>query len=385
MDDRTFDTLTRWLSQRWHRRAAALAVASLAAPWRDVLTETVKGKKGGRKKSTLCLDGEAIQAAGKKKKKLLKQGATPGACPSPPPPPPASPPPSACTPQCVAKACGGSDGCGGTCACTSGALCHEGVCRDCTVVCRGTDVACGAALSQALLDGGTIYACPGRYVGNFTIGVNNVTLIGAGSGTDPVTSTILDARDNGRVLTIQDEITRVTLIGLRLTGGNLGETAPGGAIRAVAADVQVKACAIERNIALYGGGIYLAGRLRLTNSSVSHNDASNGGGLYLDSCDPSFITDSVIAENSATMGIGGGLLSGYMKLTVVGTEITKNEASSGGGGIANYAGDLILDAACHIHDNTSGAPGGGGIYNNGTVQLNGATVSGNTPDQCKDC
>lgn len=368
MEISRLDHPSRAILARFGRRAV---VSILATSFLHPL-----GKPSGvgakrKKKSVLCVDGETVKASGKKKKQLLKSGATVGICPA------------VCAPRC--SGCGGSDGCGGTCGCDGNAICDGGVCRTCDVVCTGNAVACGSLLSQALLNAGTIHVCPGRYAGNFEIAANT-TLVGSGSGDDSSRHTILDARDNGRVLSIADAVTQVKVAGLRLTGGNIEDVGLGGAILAVAANVEIQRCAFVANRALSGGALYLGGRLQLTDSVVSDNSAAFGGGIYLDGCDDSYITDSRIARNHATPGVGGGIVVGFTNLTVVGSEISGNDSALYGGGVAALGAVLILDADTTITGNTAAAPGGGiHLDDDSTFQGNGAEVVDNMPDNCLGC
>ena len=368
MEDSKLDLLSRAIRTRFKRRAVA---STLAATFLATFGNSPGVGAKRKKKSVLCLDGETVKASGKKKKQLIKSGATIGSCPA------------VCTPRC--SGCGGSDGCGGRCGCQGNAICDEGTCRACDVVCADNAVACGSKLSQALLKAGTIHVCPGRYGGNFEIAANT-TLIGAGSEDDPSRGTILDARDNGRVLNIADAVSQVTMNGLRLTGGNIEEDGLGGAILAVTANVEIERCAIVANKALSGGALYLGGRLQLTDSIVADNSAVYGGGIYLDGCDDSFITDSTISRNHATIGVGGGIAVGYTRLTVVGSEISANDAAVYGGGIVAIGAELTLDADTSIIRNRSDGPGGGiHLDDESTFEGNGAQVADNIPDNCLGC
>ena len=54
--------------------------------------------------------------------------------------------------------------------CPANQIClRSGVCQPCTVTCTGTPATCGTALQTAMDGGGTIYVCPGRYQGGFTL------------------------------------------------------------------------------------------------------------------------------------------------------------------------------------------------------------------------
>jgi len=331
------------------------------------------GKK--KKRVTLCLDGETVQASSKKKKKLLQQGATTGACPTSPPPP------GGCTPQCGTSR-GGSDGCGGICRCAANAFCKGGVCQACTVTCGSDAVACGNQLKQALTTGGNIGLCPGRYAGNFTTNVG-ATLTGAGSGADPATSTILDAERSGRVLTINAGVT-ASLTSLRITRGNrLG--GQGGGIRAdTNTDLQVEDCVIIDNFSeVQGGGIHSNGRLRLSNSTVTENRASLAGGINLSVGQPSIITDSTISLNESTRDGGG--ISTSTTLSVLGTVIRNNTAESEGGGIEIDGVVVTFDNSSQIINNTANEDGGGVFVTNtagGRIATNGVLIEGNSRRQC---
>jgi predicted outer membrane repeat protein len=260
-----------------------------------------------------------------------------------------------------------------------------GTCRTCDVACNSDPIACGSLLNQRLVDGGTIYVCPGRYQGNFSMG--NATLIGAGHGDNPATSTILDAAKSGRVVTIAANAT-AELHRLRITGGKVAGNV-GGGVRADAGDLRITNCTIIDNEAANGGGgIYSAGAFRLTNSTVSLNTGSDGGGLLLDGTQPGFLTDSVISGNQTGPGnnFGGGFRNfNTSTLTIVGTEISGNNAGNSGGGIQNFTGTITFNATSRVINNTAATAGGiGGIANQGTVNLNGATVSGNSTPQCSN-
>jgi hypothetical protein len=185
MESRQFDRFTRtWASDASRRSilgllaGSAFGLAGLAA--------SEAGKKG-KKKVTLCLNGQTITVKKSKKGSLLGQGATQGACAvSPPPPPRPSPPPP--VNRCANGVKDGSESdidCGGSCgrcevlkACTSRddcitARCSGGVCTACQAGggCGDDDFgACvceaGACASNAtlFLDGGQCGDCPDRTI-----------------------------------------------------------------------------------------------------------------------------------------------------------------------------------------------------------------------------
>jgi hypothetical protein len=87
------------------------------------------------------------------------------------------------------------------------------------------------------------------------------------------------------------------------------------------------------------------------------------------------ITDlNLINGTSGTRGVGGGI-SNQGTVTLNGaSSIHDNIAASGGGGIYNNAGGTVtLNGTSSIYDNTAGTRGGGIINEGGTVTLNGTS------------
>jgi predicted outer membrane repeat protein len=277
-------------------------------------------------------------------------------------------------------------GCGGVCGCPNGFICVDGSCEDCDVTFNGDRIASGEALQTALDGGGTIRVCPGRYQGNFELR-NNVTVIGAGDGDDPATSTILDAGGSGRTIQVSRHISTL-LQGIRITGGDYDGT--GGGVY-VNGGLELISCTISGNSASVGGGIYAAfdatGVLTLNGCRVVDNHADRAGaGIHNNHVALVTIDGCTFARNRCD-DAGGAIYNNSGAITISNSEIVNNEARNNGGGIYNAdsvtqnPGNLIFDAATRVRNNRAGGDGGG-IYNKGTVTLNGASVSGNTPNNC---
>lgn len=113
-----------------------------------------------------------------------------------------------------------------------------------------------------------------------------------------------------------------------------------------------------------GGGILNLGTLSLTGSKLSGNGGSLGGGIY--SSGTLALDQVVLAENNA--GNGGGIYNHQGELTISDSTIY---GSGNGGGIYNDHGELT------IHDSTISDNYGGGVYNSGTLNVTGSTLSGN--------
>lgn len=371
MDANRFDAIIRAISSRRAAVAGLLGTGLAAAldQFEAALTLAKrKKKKNRRKKRTLCLNGQTIKSSKKKRKKLIKNGATPGACPASPP--------SGCTPTCPGAACGIADGCGGTCVCAANAICRDGRCLDCTVVDAN-------GLASALESGGEIVACPGRYIGTFALNAS-ATLIGAGDGTDPATSTILDADGAGRVITAAPGVT-AELRGLRVTGGKTAVSVDGAGIFNEGV-LTLRTCTVTKNSSGgSGGGIGHTGdgsnRLTLDGCTVSDNVSGAFGGGIDNGC-PATIAGSLISGNDAELD-GGGIFNNDA-LTINASTITGNRTDGDGGGLFNSSSVATFDSGSAVVDNDADGVGGG-IFNNvpfATIELNGANVSGNEPDEC---
>ena len=122
-----------------------------------------------------------------------------------------------------------------------------------------------------------------------------------------------------------------------------------------------------------GGGINNqgSGTLTLTNSTVSGNEASFGGGIL--SFGGVTLTNSTVSGNEAG-SFGGGILSdGGVNLT--NSTVSGNEAGSFGGGIRSRGGAVTLTNS--IVSGNDAEASGGGIYSSEAVTLTNSTVSGN--------
>jgi hypothetical protein len=306
------------------------------------------------------------------------------------------------TPYCADGTC--SSTCTAHAQCGANAICVDGVCEACNVTCPSDNAqTCGTAL-QAALDGDkdTLYVCPGKYVGGFTIG-RTVEVIGAGQGGNPASNTVLDGNETQRVMHVAAG--DVTLRYLRLANGS-GESADsgpfggGGVFSQTASSLTMLDCTVIKNAGGPGGGIsYYGSSLTLTRCTLRENYTTSGGaggGLVLAASSPSgtfTLTDCVIEDNSASSAFGGGIAVYSGQLTLAGaTRIALNRTRYNGGGIRVYfssSTNVTIGEDCRITGNISTEGAGGGIYKDDdltTVTLQGADPSSivinNCPDNC---
>lgn len=264
--------------------------------------------------------------------------------------------------------------------CPPNSVCELGGCQPCTVSCpSGDGVACGNDLIRHMaLDEGPIYICPGRYIGNFRIFGPRppLVMVGAGNGDNPANSTILDANFNDRVLLLTAE-DNLTLQRVRIANGLSG----GGSGILNRGTLELSDATVINNTSRgvdAGGGIQNEGRLTITRTTVTRNRGDDGGGIL--NRGTLAITSSTISQNIGD-AIGGGIAT-FGATVIKDTAITGNDSRRGGGLYNRSGGGVTFDRTSRITGNSSFLPGGGIFNIDSQVFLNGATVSGNTPDNC---
>jgi hypothetical protein len=139
-----------------------------------------------------------------------------------------------------------------------------------------------------------------------------------------------------------------------------------------------------------GGGIDNAGKLNLTNSTLSGNAATFTGGGINSSNGTLNITNSTFSGNTA--GAGGGIFSYNGPLNVTNSTLNANSAtgtefnaaSGSGGGIYNQHGSLIMVNSTLTGNSTYN--NGGGIFNfdNATANIYNTSIVFNVADANAD-
>ncbi len=152
--------------------------------------------------------------------------------------------------------------------------------------------------------------------------------------------------------------------------------------------VHILNCSIEHCRALYGGGIFAVGLVKISDCNIRHCTAegenARGGGAYI--VDTVNLFNSDLSHNTATH-MGGGLFADSFSGFIDNCDVHDNIVASGsGGGMAFDAMNFGAVHGCLIYDNlivdnSSGFSSGGGIGlwdSNGRFEHN--TIVGNQAD-----
>lgn len=204
----------------------------------------------------------------------------------------------------------------------------------------------------------------------------------AGSGTAPIieSCSILanqSNKDGGGAFAAEES-------SLMFSGTSIrGNSAPehGGGVGAVGpADLGIEDCVIRDNTAmtLRGGGVWLEwGAGTIIKTEITGNQADSGGGLDFRNAN---VTLSQLDIHHNDSKYGGGVTVNGGVGTIQKSRIARNTATREGGGL-RLSGDWVLDL-CRIELNT--APMGGGVFVSGAtarfkttvLRDNSATLSG---------
>ena len=274
---------------------------------------------------------------------------------------------------------------------------------DTVIVVENTDNTGPGSLRYAILGA---YLDPTPNIITFDDSLNGIPIVLSGpAGEDGNVSGDLDIKDGGN-LTIQGNgtantiidgggvdrvfhicpgggcISTVTITGLTIRNGAV--SSGGGGIFSEGGTTWVVSSNVVGNTADYGGGIYNNGTLTITDSKIGEVGAGNtatvnGGGIFNASGTATLI-GSTVSDNDA---VDGGGIFNYEEsiLTIrngstIGGIGAGNTATAIGGGIYNQSSNTTTVNASTISANT--ATSGGGIYNKGTTLniLNGSTIGG---------
>jgi CSLREA domain-containing protein len=239
--------------------------------------------------------------------------------------------------------------------------------------------AAGSGADTIILAGGTLSA-PATYT---------LSLAGAGEdlnatgdldllstltikGVDAATTRI-DGAGIDRVFQIPSGAA-VTLSGISIVSGHTDQS--GGAIYN-RGSLMLNGVTLQNNQAdADGGGLFNDGGIATINdSTISDNQANNGGGIE-NSDGTITLSNATINNNTATTGDGGGVRN-HSTLVVQGSWIHDNYATIGdGAGIYNTAAATISTTT--IQDNVAYAGAGGNIYSGDSVGLSTLAIASST-------
>ncbi len=154
---------------------------------------------------------------------------------------------------------------------------------------------------------------------------------------------------------------------------------------------------LTNNSALQGGGLDLeGGGGSIDQSTFSDNTAMSGGGISANGyfTEQLTISNSTLSGNIANGGDGGGFINYSLHLRLTNDTLSNNQALNNGGGMANLAGfprlnnvTIAGNTADSDHDGTGD---GGGFYNDPSgraVDFYNTLIAGNvdTGGQAPDC
>jgi hypothetical protein len=218
--------------------------------------------------------------------------------------------------------------------------------------------------------------------------------------TDASLQAVVTAAAAGDTLFVKGTCSGPTEIGKNLTvsgqsaGGNKTATLNGGGqgtVLTIGAGVTVTLNTLiitGGGAGEIGSGISNDGTLTLNHSSVTGNTVGflgGGGGIFnavltgagaIERGGALILNDSTVSDNTSPQGDAGGIFN-TGTVTLNGTSSISGNNGGSGGGIFNEAGTVTLNGRSTITGNT--AQTGAGIYNDGTVTMNGSsTITGNT-------
>ncbi|WP_222435032.1 beta strand repeat-containing protein, partial [Phaeobacter marinintestinus] len=193
-------------------------------------------------------------------------------------------------------------------------------------------------------------------LGGTQLSISSDVIIDGDINGDDAADITISGNDASRVLSVSSD---ATLQSLTLINGNAGSDDGGGLMIFGGGDVHLINSTISGNEAYNGGGIRNLGTVTLTNSTVSGNDAVySGGGIF--NTGTATLTNATLSGNTA--GLSGGGLFNFGSATLLNTTISGNDANANGGGFFHSSG------------------GGGLILENSIVLGNTATTSPNAND-----
>ncbi|MGK7898446.1 MAG: carbohydrate-binding protein [Xenococcus sp. (in: cyanobacteria)] len=229
-------------------------------------------------------------------------------------------------------------------------LVDDGTSNEIAVIIDGLTIAEGETGGN----GGGIFNLENLMVSNSSIRNNSANFDGGGIG-------------NNGTLTVRDSI---------VSDNSAGEDA-GGLVNFGNGTLMLTNIIVSGNTAInVGGGIGNNGELIVSNSNVSNNRANANGGGVQNRLGTVNITGTTISNNSVNFNAGGiSNLNGEFRVSQ--SLISDNSAGDDGGGFANFSNSFLIVANSTVSGNFANGVGGG-IRNNGQLELSNSTITNNS-------
>jgi hypothetical protein len=116
--------------------------------------------------------------------------------------------------------------------------------------------------------------------------------------------------------------------------------------------------------------------LTITGGSTPAGVSDYGGGGVLNEGASVGMYDCVVSDNT-THEVGGGIYNFNGSFVLVDTRVTGNESETHGGGVFNQSGGVLVAYDTVLDANVALAGGGGGLYNNGSADLDRSSIYSN--------
>lgn len=224
-------------------------------------------------------------------------------------------------------------------------------------------------------NGGGVYSCGNTTITSCTI--SNNTAFGNGGGV------YLNSSQDSTITGTSSAPTKIT--GNKTTNNTNNTVVGGGGLGINAARVTLGYVNIDGNTtAAYGGGVGLLGSGSLTintGCNITNNTAPNYGGGGICSNRNVTMNAGTISGNSAKTWGGGIFVASYtftFKAGTIGGTANKTTASSSYGGGAYVRGGATLTMTGGTVSKNTSPSHGAGIFSDGTVNLYGGTITGNS-------
>ncbi len=160
-----------------------------------------------------------------------------------------------------------------------------------------------------------------------------------------------------------------------ITGNDVNGWSGGGIYNASGSDNALNKVTLFENRAYYGGGLYNTGTLIITESVVSNNSGSYGGGINNNNGKLTMINSAINGHKDTSMG--GGIYANGSVITIINSTISNNASRIGGGfRIDNYSSVSLINST--VSENTASLVGGGININVSTLYSLNCTLSENS-------